>query len=115
MASRAQKNPSKTAMSGWRQMMRLSLIRSGALIGAGALAVFALFYAVSLLSYSQYDPAFNSAAAELRHNWMGQSGAYLSDAMLFLFGVPAIFLLPLMLVIAWRLWSDVPQPHCPLQ
>lgn len=111
MASRAQKPTSKTGMSGWRQMMRLSLIRSGALIGAGALALFALFYALSLLSYSQTDPSFNSAAGELRHNWMGQTGAYLSDAMLFLFGVPAILLLPLMLVIARRLWRDVPQPR----
>ncbi len=92
--------------------MRMSLLRSGALIGACALALFALFYAVALVTYSHSDPAFNSAGpALMQHNWMGQSGAYLSDAMLFLFGMPAILLVPLMLVFAQRLWRDIRQPH----
>ena len=92
-------------------MMRASLIRSGALIGASALGLFAVFYGFSVLSYSPADAAFNSAAADVQHNWMGQSGAYLGDAALFFFGLPAIFLFPLMLVFARRLWRDVPQPQ----
>jgi DNA segregation ATPase FtsK/SpoIIIE, S-DNA-T family len=92
-------------------MMRMSLLRSAGLIGAIVLGIFALFYATSLLSYSAGDPAFNSAAGAVEHNWMGQSGAYMGDAALFLFGVPAICLLPLMLVMARRLWRDVPQPR----
>ena len=91
--------------------MRASLLRSGALFGAAALGLFALFYGLAVLSYSAADAAYNSAAADVQHNWMGQSGAYLSDAMLFLFGVPAIFLCPLLLVFARRLWRDVPQPQ----
>ena len=98
-------------MANWRQMMRASLIRSGALLGAAALGLFALFYGLAVLSYSAADAAFNSAAADVQHNWMGQGGAYLSDAMLFVFGVPAIFLFPLLLVFARRLWRDVPQPQ----
>lgn len=98
-------------MANWRQMMRASLIRSGALLGAAALGLFALFYGLAVLSYSAADAAFNSAAADVQHNWMGQSGAYVSDAMLFVFGVPAIFLFPLLLVFARRLWRDVPQPQ----
>jgi S-DNA-T family DNA segregation ATPase FtsK/SpoIIIE len=90
--------------------MRLSLLRSGALIGAGALALFALFYALSVLSYTASDKAMNSAAASAPGNWMGQLGAYLADGALFLLGLPAILLVPLMLVIARRLWRDVPQP-----
>ena len=92
-------------------MMRASLIRSGALLGAAALGLFALFYGLAVLSYSAADAAFNSAAADVQHNWMGQGGAYLSDAMLFVFGVPSIFLFPLLLVLARRLWRDVPQPQ----
>ncbi|MGL5836988.1 MAG: DNA translocase FtsK [Sphingorhabdus sp.] len=107
MASRSPKVP----LGNWRQMMRQSLLRSGALIGAGLLAFFALFYAVSVLSYSPADSAFNSAAAGVTDNWMGQSGAYLSDAALFLFGLPAILLFPLFLVYASRLWRDLPQPN----
>ena len=91
--------------------MRASLIRSGALLGAAALGLFALFYGLAVLSYSAADAAFNSAAADVQHNWMGQGGAYVSDAMLFVFGVPAIFLFPLLLVFARRLWRDVPQPQ----
>ena len=74
-------------MANWRQMMRASLIRSGALLGAAALGLFALFYGLAVLSYSAADAAFNSAAADVQHNWMGQGGAYVSDAMLFVFGV----------------------------
>ncbi|WP_397585410.1 DNA translocase FtsK 4TM domain-containing protein [Sphingorhabdus sp.] len=92
-------------------MMRASLIRSGALLGAAALGLFALFYGLAVLSYSAADAAFNSAAADVQHNWMGRGGAYVSDAMLFVFGVPAIFLFPLLLVFARRLWRDVPQPQ----
>jgi DNA segregation ATPase FtsK/SpoIIIE, S-DNA-T family len=101
----------KAELTGWRQMMRLSLLRSGALIGAIALALFAGFYALSVLSYSPSDAAFNSAAGSVQHNFMGAIGAYLSDIMLTAFGIPAIMLLPLMLVMARRLWRDVPQPR----
>ena len=59
----------------WRQMMRQSLLRSGALIGAAVLGLFALFYDISVLSYDPGDRALNSAAADAPHNWMGQSGA----------------------------------------
>jgi S-DNA-T family DNA segregation ATPase FtsK/SpoIIIE len=111
MASRVSKFTSKSNMANWRQMMRASLIRSGALLGAAALGLFALFYGLAVLSYSAADAAFNSAAADVQHNWMGQGGAYVSDAMLFVFGVPAIFLFPLLLVFARRLWRDVPQPQ----
>jgi S-DNA-T family DNA segregation ATPase FtsK/SpoIIIE len=111
MASRVSKFTSKSNMANWRQMMRASLIRSGALLGAAALGLFALFYGLAVLSYSAADAAFNSAAADVQHNWMGQGGAYVSDAMLLVFGVPAIFLFPLLLVFARRLWRDVPQPQ----
>jgi len=111
MASRVSKFTSKSNMANWRQMMRASLIRSGALLGAAALGLFALFYGLAVLSYSAADAAFNSAAAGVQHNWMGQGGAYVSDAMLFVFGLPAIFLFPLLLVFARRLWRDVPQPQ----
>jgi S-DNA-T family DNA segregation ATPase FtsK/SpoIIIE len=112
MASRAQKpSAPRPNMAGWRQMMRQSILRSGAVIAAIALALFATFYALSVLSYSPADPAFNSSAALVQHNWMGQTGAYLGDAALFMFGLPAILLFPLLLVFARRLWLDLPQPR----
>jgi len=107
MASRSPKIP----LANWRQMMRQSLLRSGAILWAGVLALFALFYAISILSYDPGDNAFNSTAAGADSNWFGQAGAYMADAALFLFGLPAILLLPLLLVVARRLWRDVPQPR----
>jgi S-DNA-T family DNA segregation ATPase FtsK/SpoIIIE len=111
MALRISKFSPKSNLANWRQVMRASLIRSGALFGAAVLALFAMFYGLAVLSYSAGDAAYNSAAADVQHNWMGQSGAYVADAALFLLGVPAIFLLPLMLVFARRLWRDIPQPQ----
>ncbi len=111
MALRISKFSPKSNLANWRQVMRASLIRSGALFGAAALGLFAMFYGLAVLSYSAGDAAYNSAAADVQHNWMGQSGAYVADAALFLLGVPAIFLLPLMLVFARRLWRDIPQPQ----
>ena len=111
MALHISKFSPKSNLGNWRQVMRASLIRSGALFGAAALGLFAIFYGLAVLSYSAGDAAYNSAAADVQHNWMGQSGAYVADAALFLFGVPAIFLFPLMLVFARRLWRDVPQPQ----
>ena len=114
MATRARKviaptRSSRTTLAGWRELMRQSIIRSGALIAAAALALFALFYALSVLSYSPADAAFNSAAEGVRHNWMGKAGAYVGDGALFAFGLPAILLLPLMLIFAQRLFKNLPQ------
>ena len=112
MASRAQKSStSQPQMAGWRQLMRQSILRSGAVITAIVLALFACYYALALLSYSAADPAFNSSAAIVQHNWMGQTGAYLADAALFVFGVPAILFLPLMLIFARRLGLNILQPR----
>lgn len=107
MATRAP----KSTLTGWRELMRQSILRSGALIAAIILLAIAIFYAISVLSYSPADRAFNSSAASASHNWMGQMGAYLGDGALFLFGLPAIFLFPLILVNARRLWRAVPQPR----
>jgi DNA segregation ATPase FtsK/SpoIIIE, S-DNA-T family len=111
MASRAQKTINKPTISGWRHMMRQSILRSGALFASIALSLFTLVYALALLSYHPGDRSFNTAASGAEHNWMGQLGAYLSDGAYFLFGIPAILLAALMAVIARRLWRDIPQPH----
>jgi DNA segregation ATPase FtsK/SpoIIIE, S-DNA-T family len=111
MASRAQKTVTKPAIAGWRQMMRQSILRSGALVAAIALALFATFYAISLLSYHPGDRAFNTASVGATHNWMGQAGAYMADAAYFLFGIPAVLLIAPMAVLTVRLWRDVPQPY----
>ncbi len=60
-----------------------------------------MLLALALVTYVPTDPSFDtagvSAAGRPAHNWIGVCGAYLSDALLQLFGV-ASFFLPLLLV-----------------
>ncbi|PHR19223.1 MAG: cell division protein FtsK [Sphingopyxis sp.] len=100
----------KANEANWREIMRLSLLRSGALIGAIAIFLATLFLLLALASYSPSDPSFNTSAGSVEHNWMGVFGSYLSDLLLLLIGLPVVLFLPLMLVLANRLWRDIPQP-----
>ena len=76
-------------------------LREGAAI---ALAVAALVVLVALLSFNADDHGFTSSGeSQLVQNRVGPVGAWLSAALLFLFGRPA-YLLPVMLAVAaWRL------------
>ncbi|WP_373491959.1 DNA translocase FtsK 4TM domain-containing protein [Parasphingorhabdus sp.] len=93
----------------WREIMRLSLMRSGALIGAIAIYLSTLFLLLALVSYSPSDPSFSTSAGSVEYNWMGIFGSYLADLLLLLIGVPVLLFVPLLLVLANRLWRDNPQ------
>ncbi|MEJ6593918.1 DNA translocase FtsK 4TM domain-containing protein [Parasphingorhabdus sp.] len=99
----------KANEASWREIMRLSLLRSGALIGAIALFLATVFLLLALLSYSPSDPSLNTSAGSVEHNWMGIFGSYLADLLLLLIGLPVILFLPLLLLLANRLWRDIPQ------
>jgi len=100
-----------TSGANWREMIRLSILRSGTLIGAIAVGLFAVIYTISLLSYGAQDNAFNSAASGVTQNLLGSLGAYIADGALTLFGLSAILLLPLMTVFTRRLWKNKAQPY----
>ncbi len=99
----------KAKEANWREVMRISLLRSGALIGAIALGLVVAFLFLAFVSYSPSDPSLNTAAGSVEHNWMGIFGSYSSDLLLSLLGVPVILFLPLILIFANRLWRDIPQ------
>ena len=90
----------------WREMLKRSLMRSGALIGAIALVLATLFLALSLLSYVPSDPSMNTVAGDHVQNIMQSPGAWTADFLLWLLGVPVALLLPLMAITARRLWGD---------
>ncbi|SCW62858.1 DNA translocase FtsK [Sphingobium faniae] len=90
----------------WREMLKRSLIRSGALIGAITLMLATLFLALALLSYTPSDPSMNTVAGDHVRNVMQLPGAWVADFLLWLFGVPVALLLPLMAITARRLWGD---------
>lgn len=90
----------------WREMLKRSLIRSSALIGAIALMLATLFLALALLSYAPSDPSMNTVAGDHVANIMAAPGAWAADFLLWLLGVPVALVLPLMAITARRLWGD---------
>ncbi len=99
----------KTAqLPAWREALRRAAARSTALLGSLGLLLVATLIALSLVSYRASDPAFNTAAPGPAQNWLGAPGAYLSEMLLLLFGPLAALYLPLIVLIALRLWRDAP-------
>ncbi|HWK37205.1 FtsK/SpoIIIE family DNA translocase [Sphingomonas sp.] len=92
----------------WRDTMKAGARRSGALIGALALAIVTVLLVIALASYHPGDPSLNTAAGGPTRNLLGDPGAVLADLLLAIAGPPVALLLPALLVIAARLWRDRP-------
>ncbi|MEY4889715.1 MAG: hypothetical protein RIQ75_845 [Pseudomonadota bacterium] len=91
----------------WRESVKRGAIRSGALIGAVALALSALILVLALASYRPSDPSMNTAAGGPVSNLLGLPGAWTSDFLLWLMGPAVGLFVPLMLLHARRLWAKV--------
>ncbi len=108
MASRAMSNRKSSTAADWRIGLRRSIRRVGQMVGAGVLFGALVFVGLALASYTQTDPSPSTAAdAGAVANWMGAPGAWVADRALFLFGLPAILLLPLLYISARKLWRAV--------
>ncbi|MGB3754360.1 MAG: DNA translocase FtsK 4TM domain-containing protein [Parerythrobacter sp.] len=108
MASHAVTLRKSSAAPDWRAAWRRSMRRSLQVAGAVALFLVMLFLGLAMASYSQTDPSPSTAAAGAQiANWMGAPGAWASERVLFVFGVPGVLLLPLLYVAARKLWRDV--------
>lgn len=101
MASRAQ-----TPL--WRETMKAGAARSGALIGAIAIMIGAILMLIALATYHSGDPSLNTASGGPTQNWLGEPGAWLADICFLLFGPAILLVLPISLMIALRLWRDIP-------
>ncbi|MFT3967279.1 MAG: DNA translocase FtsK 4TM domain-containing protein, partial [Sphingobium sp.] len=102
MASRASANRTPE----WRVMLKRSLLRLAALATAAVLCAAALMLLLALLTYNAADRSFNTEAGGAVANALGAPGAWASDVLLWLLGVPVGLALPLMLVTARRMWFD---------
>ncbi len=100
-----------TKKADWRTVFRQSIARSLVLVASVALGAFTLFLTLSLLTHDNNDPSVNTAAGGSPANWMGQAGAWFADMGLFVGGAPIIMLLPLLGLLAWRLWTGAAQPY----
>jgi S-DNA-T family DNA segregation ATPase FtsK/SpoIIIE len=98
MASRAE--------GSWQDAMKRGAVRGGTLTGAVMLLAVTLALAFALLSYRPTDGSLNTAAGGAVHNWIGSPGAWTADILLTLFGPAAAMWLPVLVVLALRLWRD---------
>lgn len=98
----------KAPQADWKAAFRRSLRRASQMAGAAVLLGAMVFLGLALASYTQTDPSGSTAAsgADIA-NWMGASGAWAADQVLFLFGVPGVLLLPLLYIGARKLWREV--------
>jgi len=97
----------RIAKPDWRAVLRRSLRRASELGGAVLLFAAMIFLGLALASYHQTDPSVSTAAGEEVRNWMGSTGAWAAERALFLFGPVAVLLLPLLYVLARKLWRLV--------
>ena len=103
------------AKADWRTVFRQSIARSLVIAGAVALGLFTLFLTLALVTYDSTDAALNTAAHGTAANWMGGAGAWFADLGLSIGGAGIALLLPLLGIMAWRLWSGEAQPYWPRQ
>jgi S-DNA-T family DNA segregation ATPase FtsK/SpoIIIE len=88
--------------------MRAGAVRSGAMISALLLTIGTVLLALALASFHPGDPSFNTAAGGPARNLLGNSGAMIADLLLAVAGPAIALMLPIGLIIAARLWRDVP-------
>lgn len=91
----------------WRAALRRSLRRASEIAGALGLMAAMVFLGLALISYTQTDPSASTAAGGPVQNWMGLPGAWFAERALFLFGPVSALFLPLLYVMARKLWRLV--------
>jgi len=92
----------------WRESVKAGAVRSGALMTAIALFALSLLVVLALVSYKPGDPSLNTAAGGVARNLAGVPGAWFADLALSAFGPAAALLLPVLPIVALRLWRDQP-------
>ncbi|MDE2434829.1 MAG: DNA translocase FtsK 4TM domain-containing protein [Sphingomonadales bacterium] len=107
MATRPISAGQRGARVDWRAGLRRAARRSAEIGGALLLGLGMVFFTLALLSYHQTDPSASTAAAGPALNWMGGAGAWVAERALFLFGPVSVLFLPLMYVMARKLWRLV--------
>ncbi len=96
-----------TRAPGWRTSVKRGAVRSGALIGAVVLSLATLLIVLALTSYHPSDPSMNTAAGGPARNLLGSPGAWVSDGLLWTIGPVVGLLVPMLLLIARRLWRAI--------
>ena len=103
MATVATRAPKRELGPDWREALRDSLRRFAVRVTGAFLVGLSLAAATALATHSPTDPSFSTAAGGPPTNWMGSVGAYASDALLLVFGIGSILLLPVVALAGLRM------------
>jgi len=87
----------------WRDALSTSLKRFAVRSWGALLVGIAVAGGLALATHSSTDPSFTTAAGGPPTNWLGSVGAYASDALLLLFGLGSVLLLPVIALAGIRM------------
>src|SRR5688500_18087972 len=103
MATVAARAPKRELAPDWRDALRDSVRRLAVRASGAMLLGFSAAAAVALATHSPTDPSLSTAAGGTPANWLGSPGAYVSDALLLLFGLGAALYLPVIALAGIRM------------
>jgi len=103
MASVATRAPKRDLAPDWREALAGAVRRFAIRTWGAMLLLLSLAAALALASHSPTDPSLSTAAGGPPANWLGSPGAYLSDALLLLFGIGSVLFIPVIAVAGLRM------------
>jgi S-DNA-T family DNA segregation ATPase FtsK/SpoIIIE len=103
MATAAVRTHKRELEPHWRDALRASVKRLAVRVWGALLLGLAVAAALALATHSTTDPSFSTAAGGPPSNWIGTFGAYLSDALLLLFGMGSVLFLPVFALAGLRM------------
>jgi S-DNA-T family DNA segregation ATPase FtsK/SpoIIIE len=103
MATVATRAPKRDLAPDWRDALREAARRFFVRSWGVLLVALSLGGAVALATHNPNDPSLSTAAGGPPTNWLGAPGAYSSDVLLLLFGLGAVFLLPVIAIAGLRM------------
>jgi S-DNA-T family DNA segregation ATPase FtsK/SpoIIIE len=103
MATAAARVPKRELAPDWRDALRESVRRFFVRTGGAIVFVVALAGAVALATHSPTDRSLSTAAGGNPANWLGTSGAYVSDALFLVFGLGSVLFVPVLALAGVRM------------
>src|SRR3954470_3847781 len=103
MASVATRAPKRELAPDWRDALGQAVRRFAVRTWGALLVVLSLAAGLALATHHATDPSLSTAAGGPPANWLGQSGAYVSDALLLLFGLGAVLFFPVIAIAGLRM------------
>src|SRR4051812_22553514 len=103
MATVAARAPKRELAPDWRDALREAVRRFAVRAWGAILVVLSIAAALALATHSATDPSLSTAAGGPAGNWLGSTGAYLSDALFLLFGLGAALLVPVVAIAGLRM------------